>query len=99
MLAASTIQLSSASNPSPYGQAVTFTAVVTSALGAPPDGEPVTFMKGQTVLGTANLNSGSAILPISTLTAGLHAVKAVYGGDSNLSPSTSKAVEQVVSKP
>jgi hypothetical protein len=99
MLAASTIQLSSASNPSPYGQAVTFTAVVTSALGAPPDGEPVTFMKGQTVLGTANLNSGSATLPISTLTAGLHAVKAVYGGDSNLSPGTSKAVEQVVSKP
>jgi hypothetical protein len=39
-------------NPSAYGEAVTFTALVTSSFGAPPDGETVTFMKGTEVLGT-----------------------------------------------
>lgn len=42
--------LTSSTNPSAYGQAVTFTAVVTSSIGAPPDGETVRFMKGTTVL-------------------------------------------------
>jgi len=39
--------LTSSPNPSTHGQAVTFTAVVTSYLGVPPDGETVSFMKAQ----------------------------------------------------
>jgi uncharacterized repeat protein (TIGR03803 family) len=87
--------LSSSPNPSAYGQAVTFTAVVAPA---PPDGETVTFMKGTTVLGTGTLSSGSASFTTSTLKAGTNAIKAVYAGDPNFTASTSKAVSQVVDK-
>jgi len=44
--------LSSSLNPSTYGQPVTFTAVVRSDDGAPPDGEIISFMNGTTLLGT-----------------------------------------------
>jgi Bacterial Ig-like domain (group 3)/Beta-propeller repeat len=90
--------LSSSPNPSTYGQKVTFTAVVTPSLGAPPDGETVTFMKGTKVLGTGTLSGGSASFTTSTLPVGTSYIKAVYGGDSNFAGSTSKAVSQVVSK-
>jgi hypothetical protein len=90
--------LSSSPNPSIYGEMVNFTAVVTSSLGAPPDGEVVTFMKGKTVLGTGTLSGGSASFTTSTLRVGTTSVKAVYGGDSNFAGSTSKAVKQVVEK-
>jgi Bacterial Ig-like domain (group 3)/Abnormal spindle-like microcephaly-assoc'd, ASPM-SPD-2-Hydin/Beta-propeller repeat len=96
---ATTTTLTSSPNPSTYGQAVTFIATVTSSLGAPPpDGETVSFMKGTTVLGTGPLSGGSASFKTSTLPVGTNAIKAVYGGDSNLPGSTSKAVSQVVSK-
>ena len=98
VLTATTTTLSSSLNPSTYGQAVTFTAFVTSALGAPPDGETVKFMKGTTVLGTGTLSGGSASFTTSTLTAGTDDIKAAYGGDSIFTPSTSKALSQVVNK-
>jgi poly(3-hydroxybutyrate) depolymerase len=88
---------SSSLNPSIYGQAVTFTAVVTSTLGAPPDGETVTFEEGKTVLGTGTLSGGSATFTTSALTTGgTDPVKAVYAGDSNFASSTSNTVSQVV---
>jgi hypothetical protein len=96
--AITTTTLSSAPNPSTYGQAVTFTAVVTSNLGAPPEGETVTFMKGTKVLGTGTLSAGSASFMTSALSAGTDYVKAVYSGDSNFITSTSKSVKHVVSK-
>jgi hypothetical protein len=95
--AATATTLSSLPNPSVYGQTVTFTAAVTSALGTPPDGESVTFMKGATVLGAGRLSAGSASLATSTLKVGTSAIKAVYSGDSNFAASTSKAVSQAVS--
>jgi Bacterial Ig-like domain (group 3) len=96
---ATTTALTSSPNPSIYRQAVTFTAVVTSSLGAPPpDGETVTFMKGTTVLGTGTLSGGSASLSTSALPVGANYITAVYGGDSNLVGSKSKLVNQVVSK-
>jgi hypothetical protein len=95
---ATTTALSCAPNPSGYGQAVTFAAVVTSSAGAPPDGEAISFEKGETVLGTGTLNGGSATFTTTTLKIGTTAVKAVYGGDSNFAGSTSKAVKQVVEK-
>jgi hypothetical protein len=48
---ATTTTLKSASNPSADGEAVTFTAEVDSKVGAPPDGETVSFMRGKAVLG------------------------------------------------
>jgi hypothetical protein len=92
------ITLSSSLNPSVYGQAVTFTAVLTSTIGAPPDGETVTFMKGTKVMGTGALRGGSASFTTSTLTAATNYIKAVYGGDSTFIGSTSKTVKQVVNK-
>jgi uncharacterized protein YfaS (alpha-2-macroglobulin family) len=50
VLAATTTMLTSSPNPSKYGQAVTFTAKVTSSIGAPPDGETVTFKQGSTTV-------------------------------------------------
>lgn len=78
-----TTTLSSSPNPSTYGQAVTFTAVVTPSRGAPPDGKSVTFMKGKTELGTGALSGGSARFTTSRRPAGNNPIKAVYGGDAN----------------
>ncbi len=88
--------LTSSPNPSTYGQAVTFTAVVSSSAGAPPDGETVSFMKGKMALGTGTLNGGSASFTTSTLHLGTTTVNAVYGGDWNFFSSKSKPVKQVV---
>jgi hypothetical protein len=87
--------LSSSPNPSTYGQAVTFTATVSSS-GAPPNGEIVSFMKGTTVLGKGTLSVGSATFTTSTLPATTNAVTAVYAGDPNFGSSKSTAVKQVV---
>ena len=96
--AATTTTLTSAPNPSAYGQSVTFTAVVSSKAGTPPNGETVAFMKGTTTLGTGTLSGGSATFSTSTLKVGTNSIKAVYAGDSNFAASTSKPVSQVVSK-
>jgi hypothetical protein len=55
-------------------------------------------MKGTTVLGTGTLSSGTATFETSTLKVGSNSIKAVYGGDTNFTGSTSKAVKQVVKK-
>jgi hypothetical protein len=95
-----TTTLTSSSNPSGDGQPVTFTAVVSSSGGAPPNGETVSFMNGKTVLGTGTLSSGKATFPDSKLTAGATtSVTAVYPGDSNFLASTSNVVKQVVYGP
>ncbi len=94
--AATTTVLTSSPNPSPYGQSMTFTAVVTSNLGAPPDGEIITFKKGTTVLGTEALSGGSASFTTSALPAGTDYIKAAYGGDIHFLSSTSSSVKQVV---
>jgi uncharacterized repeat protein (TIGR03803 family) len=96
--ATTTTALSSAPNPSAYGQAVTFTAVVSSTTGTPPDGETVAFKKGTKVVGTGVLGGGSTSFTTSTLPVGTNAIKAVYAGDSNFAASTSKPVKQVVNK-
>jgi hypothetical protein len=98
VLAATTITLTSSPNPSGYGQSVIFTARVTSSIGAPPDGETVTFKQGATILGTGTLSGGTATFSISTLGVGTKSVTSGYGGESKFGGSTSKAVSQVVRK-
>ncbi len=96
LLTATTTTISSLPNPSAYGQTITFTAVVTSSAGAPPDGETIAFMRGTTVLGTGTLAGGSASLT-TTLNVGTDMIRAVYGGDQTFAGSTSKPESQVVS--
>ena len=96
ILASTTTTLVSSLNPSPYGQAVTFTATVSSSAGAPPNGEIVTFYNGSAVLGTAPLSGGTAPLTTSSLPVGTFTIRASYSGDANFRASTSPGLRQVV---
>ncbi|MFL6276235.1 MAG: FG-GAP-like repeat-containing protein [Blastocatellia bacterium] len=81
-------------NPSVAGQAVTFTASVTSGTGTP-TGSVEFFDYGQS-LGVINLSSGSVSLTTAGLTAGSHLVMAVYSGNAKYLGSTSPALIQTV---
>jgi uncharacterized repeat protein (TIGR03803 family) len=95
---ATTTTLASSPNPSISGETVTFTATVSSSAGAPPDGVIVNFMKGTTLLGTGTTSGGSATFMTSSLAVGTSAVHAVYFGNLDFKPSTSKTLDQVVKK-
>ncbi|MFN0119777.1 MAG: MBG domain-containing protein, partial [Blastocatellia bacterium] len=85
--AATTTTLVSSANPATTGgQAVSFSATVASTAGAPTGA--VEFRDGTTVLGTVTLAGGVASMTTSTLTAGEHAITAVYAGDANFATST-----------
>jgi hypothetical protein len=94
---ATTTALVSSLNPSATGQAVTFTATVTSAGGTPAG--TVNFLDGSTVIGSAALAGGVASFTLSTLTSGKHTITASYGGGGVFTASTSSAVIQAVSVP
>jgi hypothetical protein len=91
-----TTKLGSSPNPSLVGQAVTFTATVSSAAGTPPDGETVTFTNGSVVLGIGSLSGGSASLTTSSLPVGPSTITSSYPGDSTFGASTSAPLKQVV---
>jgi hypothetical protein len=98
---ATTTVVSSLSNPSTYGSAVFFSALVTSG-GPTPTGTVQFAVDGVDLGSPVTLVGGSATsLSISTLTAGSHAVTAVYDPllDPGFDPSTgSLAGPQVVNK-
>jgi hypothetical protein len=85
--------LSSSQNPSASGQAVTFTATVTSSGGVPTG--TVTFKKGATTLGPATLSNGVATFTTSTLAVGSSTITAVYGGTANYSTSSASMTQAV----
>ena len=91
-----TTTLISSSNPSNFGQVLTFAATVWSTIGPAPDSESVTFTDGTTVLGTGTLKSGVATFSTSALTVGTHSIKAAYNGDSQYLSSASATLRQVV---
>jgi len=92
---AATTALVSSANPSAFGQAVTFTATVSSPSGTPTG--TVTFLDGATSLGAATLGpSGTASLTTAALAVGPHSITASYGGDSNFNASTSSPLSQTV---
>jgi hypothetical protein len=95
--AATTTTLASSVNPSNVGQAVTFTATVTSSAGTPTG--TVTFKDGATVIGTATLSAGAAAFTTSSLTLGTHTITASYGGAAGFAVSTSPALTQTVQVP
>ncbi|MGB7149382.1 MAG: choice-of-anchor tandem repeat GloVer-containing protein [Terriglobales bacterium] len=92
--------LTSSPNPSTYGQAVTFTALVSCIYceSRPPNGDTVTFIDGRTAFGAGTLSGDSASFTTSALKAGRASIKAVYGGDWGFVGSTSNTLKQVVSK-
>ncbi len=85
--------ITSAPNPSSVGQAVTFTARVTSPTVIPKG--PVTFTAGTNVLGTAQLSAGRATFSTSSLPGGSVAVKVTYAGDSNIKGSSATLTQAV----
>jgi hypothetical protein len=88
-----TTVLSSSSNPSTYGQSITFTAAVTSgATGTVAFIEGATsYCSGSPIIGT------TATCGISALSVGPHTITATYGGDPSHEGS-SGTVEQIVNK-
>jgi hypothetical protein len=94
---ASKTVLTTSGSPSFIGQAVTFTATVTSGHGTIPDGELVTFFDGTAALGSRTIASSVATFTTSSLTVETHYIKATYGGDAVFRPS-SGSVKQVVEK-
>jgi hypothetical protein len=97
IVAASKTVVTSSINPSQFGQAVKFTAAVTSTASGTPTGN-VTFKNGSTTLGTSPVSAGKATLSTSTLTVASHSITAIYSGDSNFSGSTSAVLKQQVNK-
>jgi hypothetical protein len=93
-LYATTTALTSSPNPSTSGQAVTFTATVSSA-GPMPTGK-VVFKDGSKSIGSATLNGGVATMVDSKLSVGTHVITAIYDGDSESGKSTSQPLNQVV---
>ncbi len=93
--------LSSAPNPSTFGQSVTFTATVTSGSGVPVG--TVTFKEGTTTLasGVTVDGAGHASFSTSTLAGGSHIVTATFTGASGWAHSSGNdsAAPQVVTGP
>jgi hypothetical protein len=87
--------VTSSQNPSPFNQAVTFTAAIQPAFGGSAAGN-VTFYDGATSLGSVTATNNSAQLTVFSLSGGSHSISAHYAGDTNTNPSTSAAVTQSV---
>jgi predicted metal-dependent phosphoesterase TrpH len=86
--------LASSPNPSTLGQTVTFTATITSAVGALTG--TVTFKDGSTTLGTGTVTAGVATYATAALSAGAHTITATYNADADHAQSTSASLTQSV---
>ena len=95
-----TTTLKASPNPSAVGSNVTFTATVrTNGLIATGATGTVAFKDGATLLGTDNVNGGTAIFSTSALTYGSHLVRAEYSGNGLYLASTSAPLAQVIILP
>jgi len=92
------LALTSGSNPSTYGQSLTFTATVSPQFSGSPTGT-VTFFDGVNSLGTGtSAGGGSWTFSTSALAAGVHTITASYGGDTNFQSSVSPGLTQNVNQ-
>ena len=93
--ASSTTTLTVAPTTVMYGNPAALTAVVAPSFAT----GTVSFYEGATLLGTASLdNTGTAVLPISTLNAGVHTITAKYNGDPGVPASTSNTAQLTVTQ-
>jgi hypothetical protein len=91
--ATTTMGIKSSANPSTLGQAVTFTATLTSPTAKAAG--TVTFMAGTTPLGTVAISSGKAKLTTSTLPKGSAVITAIYAGTANIIGSAESLTQKV----
>lgn len=89
-----TTYLSSADNPSYFGQSVQLRATVQPFMYS----GSIEFFDGSVSLGTSFLIDGDALLAVSNLSVGHHTITAVYHGTDYYAPSTSAPVDQIVNK-
>ncbi|MFD6536349.1 Ig-like domain repeat protein, partial [Streptomyces goshikiensis] len=96
-MASSTTTVTSAPDPSVFGQAVTFTATVQPELaGGPALTGSVEFVVDGVSVTTEPLDlSGQAQYVTSALEVGLHGVEANYSGDAEYDPSTGADTQEV----
>jgi trimeric autotransporter adhesin len=87
--------ISASLNTSVGGQAVTFTAAVTSTAGGAPTGA-VSFLDNGTQVGTGAVSNGLAIFSTSSLSVGSHSISAQYSGNSIFAASTSASTNETV---
>ncbi len=94
------LALTSSGNPSLTLNTITFTAILTNAGAASATGI-ITFTDGEMTLGTATLDAtGHAALTVPQLSAGNHAIAAVYAGDvADLSSATAPLAEIIQLRP
>ncbi len=92
--ASTTTSLSLSAATSVFGEPVTLTATVTSENGTP--NGAVQFFDGSVLLGSASLNNGAASLTTSTLSVGVHSLKAVYDETDDFFGSESPATTLTV---
>jgi hypothetical protein len=99
VLPATTTALAASANPSAIGQSVVLTATVSPT----PPGASLTgtvqFFDGTIALGSIPLSGTSASVTVAAQAAGTYVLTATYGGDANDAPSTSAALNLVVSGP
>ncbi|MCX5256818.1 Ig-like domain-containing protein [Streptomyces canus] len=91
--------LTTAPNPSVFGETVTVTATVTGPETTHPTGE-VTFTDaevgdGTHTLGIVPLTAGRATLPVSDFPVGTHFIAGSYGGDSSIGPASGVVAHRV----
>jgi hypothetical protein len=94
--AATLATIASSLNPSTIGQAVTFTATITSTTPGTPTGT-VTFLDNGNALGApVTLSGGKATFTTTSLGAGTHSIFCSYSGDATFAPATSSGIGQMV---
>jgi len=99
VLAPSVAVVTSAPNPSSFGNPVTFAVVVTSNGGAVPAGS-VALVDGARQIDSMTLDSttGSGAFTLSSLAVGPHPITASYAGDPYNRSSVSPSITQIVSQ-
>jgi sugar lactone lactonase YvrE len=76
-----TLSLVGSPSPSTVGTPVVFAATVTPPAGAPSPGGTVEFAVDDGVVATVGLSGGTATWTAASLTAGDHAIRAIYSGN------------------
>jgi hypothetical protein len=93
--AATAVALTLGPNPATVGQPVTLTATITNLQsGATPTGQ-VTFEVNGTVIGTANVANGVAILTTTFAASGDDTITAIFGSSADFAGSSATALETV----
>jgi len=93
---ASATTLKSSATSSLFGNAITFTATVTSPHGIPSG--RVVLKDGTATIGSGNLDAhGKAKIIVSTFSRGPHSVIATYNGNHDYVKSSSAAVSETIS--